>query len=234
MRAIAPWLAVLFVSLVPLPSHGGELLARLRAAAPEVPLEPLALALEARRCAATSGIAPASPRMALIDYSLPSTEPRMWVLDLDNARLLHAEHVAHGQGSGGNIATAFSNVSGSHQSSLGLFITDDTYIGGNGYSLRMDGLDPGINDRARERYIVMHGAPYVNPELARRQGRLGRSHGCPALRPEVAREIIDTLREGQLVFAYYPDPDWLAGSPHLNCGVRSAGGASENDAVASP
>ncbi|WP_147652678.1 murein L,D-transpeptidase catalytic domain family protein [Vulcaniibacterium gelatinicum] len=193
------------------------LLSRLRLAAPQATPEALALALEARACAIRSGAVGDAERLAVIDYSRPSTEPRMWVFDLRRGQLLYAEHVAHGRGSGENLATAFSNREGSHQSSLGLFATADTYIGGNGYSLRMDGLEPGINDAARARAIVMHGAPYVDPEQARRQGRLGRSLGCPALRPAVAREVIDTLKGGQLLFAYYPDRAWLERSRFLRC-----------------
>lgn len=141
-------------------------------------------------------------------------------------RLLYAEHVAHGRGSGANQASAFSNIEGSHQSSLGLFRTAETYHGGNGYSLRLDGLESGTNDLARERLIVMHGAAYVDPEQALRQGRLGRSFGCPAVRKEVAQEVIDTLREGQLLFAYYPDPEWLSTSPFIGCKAQSLAGTS--------
>lgn len=195
---------------------GSSLLEKLQAQAPEADVRVLDLALHARDCALAS--APAARRLAVIDYSRPSTEPRLWVFDLESEQLLFTEHVAHGRGSGENIATAFSNREGSHQSSLGLFRTAETYHGGNGYSLRMDGLEPGVNDAARDRLIVMHGARYVNPLVATEQGRLGRSYGCPALRPEVAREVIDSLKQGQLVFAYYPDPDWLDGSPFLGCG----------------
>jgi hypothetical protein len=200
---------------------GTMLLSRLRTAAPEADPEALALALEARDCAVRSGAAVDPERLALIDYSRPSTEPRMWVFDLRRARLLYAEYVAHGRGSGENVPTLFSNREGSHQSSLGLFTTGGTYIGGNGYSLRMDGLEPGVNDAARERAIVIHGAPYVDPAAARRQGRLGRSFGCPALRPAVARELIDTLKDGQLLFAYYPDRAWLDRSRFLRCRTES-------------
>lgn len=191
------------------------LLEKLQDEAPEADARVLALALQARECALAS--APSARRLAVIDYSRPSTEPRLWVFDLVQARLLFVEHVAHGKGSGGNLATDFSNLEGSHQSSLGLFRTGETYHGGNGYSMRMDGLEPGVNDAARERLIVMHGAPYVNPLVAEAQGRLGRSFGCPAVRPEVAREVIDTLKQGQLVFAYYPDPEWLESSRFLRC-----------------
>lgn len=203
----------------PLPSN--DLLSRLQAAAPDIDRTALSLALDARDCAIGAGAVSASQRLALIDYSRPSTERRLWVFDLLQARLLYTEFVAHGRGSGENFATAFSNRDGSHQSSLGLFLTADTYIGGNGYSLRMDGLEPGINDKARARAIVMHGAPYVDPGLASQQGRLGRSHGCPALRPAVARQMIDTLKQGQLLFAYYPDPDWLARSRFLRCPAQA-------------
>ena len=191
------------------------LLGELRAQAPDADPKVLALALEARDCAKDA--APEAERLAVIDYSRPSTEPRLWVFDLDARKLLFAEHVAHGRGSGENLATAFSNRNGSHQSSLGLFVTAETYQGGNGYSLRMDGLEPGVNDAARERLIVMHGAPYVDPLAAALQGRLGRSFGCPAVRPEVARKVIDTLKQGQLLFAYYPDEDWLEESRFLGC-----------------
>lgn len=211
----------------PRTAAGGPLLASLHAAAPQLDRRVLALALQARDCAQQRGLAPSAQKLAVIDYSRPSTEPRLWVFDLARAQLLFAEHVAHGRGSGDNLARSFSNREGSHQSSLGVFATAETYVGGNGYSLRMDGLEPGINDRARERAIVMHGAWYVDPDLARRQGRLGRSYGCPAVRPAVAQRLIDTLKGGQLVFAYYPDENWLKRSPLLSCkGTFAAGPAS--------
>jgi hypothetical protein len=216
--------------LLPAMARGADLLDRLLQQAPGLSPQVLELALSARDCAAERGATPPAARLAVVDYSRPSTQPRLWLFDLERQRLLHAEHVAHGRGSGGNLAQAFSNVDGSHQSSLGLFRTDDTYYGGNGYSLRMDGLEPGINDRARERLIVMHGADYVDPVQALRQGRLGRSHGCPALRPDVARAVIDDLKHGQLLFAYYPDPAWLAASPFLGCPRRlAAAGAAAAD-----
>ena len=201
-----------------------KLLSRLQRLAPHANPKVLALALEAAQCAAATGAIDAARRLAVIDYSLPSTERRLWVFDLEQARLLYTEHVAHGKGSGENFATAFSNRESSHQSSLGLFATAETYVGGNGYSLRMDGLEPGINDQARARAIVMHGAPYVDPAMALRQGRLGRSFGCPALRPVVANAVIDTLKQGQLIFAYYPDQQWLANSRFFRCGANRVAG----------
>ena len=192
-----------------------DALDRLAAAAPALDREVLSLALAARTCAARTR--DVGQRLAVIDYSRPSTEVRLWVFDLAQARLLHAEHVAHGRGSGGNRPTVFSDVDGSYQSSLGLFATAETYTGQNGYSLRLDGLEPGINGRARERLIVMHGADYVDPDQARRQGRLGRSWGCPAVRTAVARAVIDALKDGQLLFAYADDPGWRRGSSLLHC-----------------
>jgi hypothetical protein len=176
----------------------------------------LDLALAAATCAQSRKLVDAPKTLTIIDYSLPSTEPRLWVLDLKTGRTLYEEVVAHGRGSGGNIATAFSNAADSHQTSLGLFVTEDTYVGQNGYSMRLNGLEPGVNDHARARAIVMHGATYVDPALATVQGRIGRSWGCPALRPAVAKELIDHIKGGNLLFAYYPDKEWLTGSQFLS------------------
>ncbi len=195
------------------------------AAAAGVPLEPLRLALAAVRCGVDHGDLAPPPTLTLIDYSRPSTDTRLWVFDLRSGQLVFAEPVAHGQGTGANMAEHFSDKHNSHQSSLGLFVTADTYVGRNGYSLRLDGLEPGFNARARERAIVMHGAPYVDLTMAARQGRLGRSWGCPALREAVARQVIDTVRGGGVIFSYYPDPDWLAQSRFLNCPPAERGAA---------
>jgi hypothetical protein len=186
-------------------------------------------------------------RLAVIDYSLPSTQRRLWVFDLARDRLLHHEHVAHGQGSGDNLATRFSNQHRSHATSLGLFRTAETYMGGNGYSLRMDGLDPGFNDNARDRAIVVHGAAYAEPRSIPMRGRLGRSHGCPAVRQSIARVLIDDIKQRQLVFSYANDAQWLRQARSFACDGRSAqqilgdaravaarGGGSQQGAVASP
>lgn len=154
--------------------------------------------------------------LTVIDFSRPSTSKRLWVYDLRSRALLFEEHVAHGRNSGHDVPTMFSNVPESNKSSLGLFRAAEGYIGKHGYSLRLDGLEPGVNDRARERAIVIHGAEYVNEETARAQGRLGRSLGCPAVRPAIARRLIDAVKEGGLIFAYYPDPAWLNQSKYLN------------------
>jgi hypothetical protein len=185
------------------------------AAAAGVATEILALALKATSCAIRQGDVEGPPTLTLIDYSKPSVEPRLWVFDLNTGALLFRELVAHGKNTGDNLATRFSNEIDSRQSSLGLFVTDEPYVGTNGYSLRLDGLDKGFNDRARERAIVMHGAPYVDAQLAARQGRLGRSWGCPALRTAVAAKVINRIRGGGVVFSYYPDQDWLKASRFL-------------------
>jgi hypothetical protein len=214
---------LLLLAIVPVATAQGEAIdERLRVAAPDLSPAVLSLALDAVSCAKESGHGLEASRVAVIDYSRPSLEARLWVLDLETGELLFRDHVAHGRGTGENDARDFSNRPGSLQSSLGLFLTDDPYVGQNGYSLRMDGLEEGVNDLARERAIVMHGAPYVDPAAGRRQGRLGRSWGCPAVRLDVARPIIDALAEGQFVFAYYPDREWLRSSRFLSCGHRVA------------
>jgi hypothetical protein len=196
------------------PLTAAEALSRL---APDANPDVIALALSAMHCAQSGGVAMDADRLAVIDYTRPSLEPRLWVFDLSGPRLLFEELVAHGQGSGENLPTRFSNAEGSHASSLGLFVTGDSYLGQNGYSMRMDGLEPGVNDRARERAIVMHGAGYVDAIFGKRQGRLGRSWGCPAVREAVAQRMIDVLKGGQFLFAYYPDSGWLTRSALLRC-----------------
>ena len=188
-------------------------------AAPE--LNPLVLqsALSAMQCAVNNGASPAE-NLAVIDYSQPSTARRLWIFDLHKKTLVLRDLVAHGQKSGENFATQFSNNEGSHQSSLGLFRTQESYQGANGYSLRMDGLEPGFNDSARDRAIVIHPASYVNPLWSQTQGRIGRSQGCPAVRPQIARTVVDKLKDGQFMFAWYPDQKWLQSSAYLNCKPR--------------
>jgi len=188
-------------------------------AAPELNPQALKSALSAMQCAVSNGASPAQ-NLAVIDYSQPSTARRLWIFDLRKKTLVLRDLVAHGQKSGENFATQFSNNEGSHQSSLGLFRTQESYPGANGYSLRMDGLEPGINDSARERAIVIHPASYVNPLWSQTQGRIGRSQGCPAVRPQVARQVVDKLKDGQFMFAWYPDQHWLQSSAYLNCKPR--------------
>lgn len=197
-----------------------------RAAEPPAPgvwprPEVLDLALQAHRCGSVAGLVDDS-LLTVIDYSLPSTERRLWVLDLAHQRILFHELVAHGEGSGETFAVAFSNEPRSRQSSLGLFRTEDVYRGQHGESLRLDGLEPGVNDRAMERAIVMHAAAYVSSRVVSTYGRLGRSWGCPALDRTVSRRIIDRIKGGTAVFAYYPDPQWLRDSKFLRCGAQVA------------
>lgn len=199
------------------PIDPGSELAGLRSGEPSPALLELASTAADRYLAAHRVAHP--ELLTIIDYSLPSTEPRIWVIDREARRVLHHGLVAHGRGSGENFAVEFSNREGSLQSSLGLFLTEETYVGRNGYSLRLEGLEPGINDRARERTIVMHGAWYVTPGFAREHGRIGRSWGCPALEPEAARTVIDTIRDGSLLFVYAPEPGWLASSRFLGGGA---------------
>ena len=227
-------LAALALSFSTPSSARDELAASLAAAAPAANSEVITLALGAARCAREQVRLKAFDRLAVIDYSLPSTEPRLWVFDLQRARLLFEELVAHGRNTGGHFAERFSNVEGSKMSSLGLFQTADTYFGSNGYSLRLRGLERGFNDKAMERAIVMHGAPYVSEAVAERLGRLGRSWGCPAVRKEMAQTIIDTLKGGALLFSYYPDREWLEESALFKCGSGSGRVVSTVQPAAAP
>ena len=189
--------------------------------APGLRTEVLKMALRAAQTAAEQGLVKRRDLITVIDYSLPSTQPRLFVFDLVARKLLFRELVAHGKNSGDNVPSFFSNASGSLASCLGLFVTADPYIGGNGYSLRLKGLEEGINDMAWSRAIVMHGASYVSDEAIKILGRLGRSWGCPAVRPEIAHKIIDTLRGGTAVFAYYPEKTWLATSAFIRGAAKS-------------
>jgi hypothetical protein len=203
------------------PRYTTRTIAKPRATAAWPRREVLDLALRAYECGRAQGEF-RRPLLTVIDYSLPSSAKRLWVIDLARRRVLFNELVAHGANSGDSYAVAFSNRVGSRQSSLGLFRTDETYHGRHGRALRLSGLEPGVNDKARERAIVIHAASYVNDETVSTYGRLGRSWGCPAL-PEAANDrIIDRIQGGTAVFAYYPDRDWLQSSHFLNCGLRVA------------
>jgi len=194
----------------------------LGARVPESSHAALAAGLAAWQNAVRSGAVRRTDVLTVIDYSRPSTEPRLFVLDIAAGRVRYAERVAHGRGSGENATERFSNRDGSHMTSLGVFRAGESYLGGHGVSLRLDGLEPGFNDRARERAIVLHGAGYVNAGVIASRGRLGRSWGCPAVRLEIARELIDTIKDGSLVVAYYPSADWLARSAFLKASAMPA------------
>lgn len=184
--------------------------------APGLRPEVLKLALDAAARAVKQGLVKRSNLLTVIDYSIPSSQPRLFVFDLAKRKLLFRELCAHGKNSGDDKASFFSNSPGSLATSLGLFVTADTYTGSNGYSLRLRGLEEGVNDMAWDRAIVMHGAYYVSREAIRALGRLGRSWGCPAVRAEVAQDIIDTIRGGSPVFAYYPEKRWLNASAFIS------------------
>lgn len=220
MRRFPRHIAILMLSLAGsfAVAHAAQasLQATLSKLAPKADPHVIGLALAATECATAQG-QPPSDRLAVIDYSKPSTEPRLWVFDLTRHQLLYHELVAHGRNTGTNLATKFSNTPESRQSSLGLFRTLGTYTGRNGYSLRMQGLEAGTNDHALARALVIHGAPYVNSTIVRQLGRIGRSFGCPAVRSAIAHPLIDALKDGQYVFSYYPDSKWLNTSPYLKC-----------------
>lgn len=177
-----------------------------------------ALALRAFDAAAAQDLAD-RPILTVIDFSLPSTARRLWTVDIQTGEVLANDRVTHGSGSGSSsdpaMASSFSNVEGSNKSSLGLARTAETYSGSNGYSLRLDGLEPS-NDNMRDRAIVIHGAAYAEDSFVDDNGYLGRSQGCPAVAMSRSRSFIDVVKQGTLVFSYYPDNAWLASSPYLN------------------
>lgn len=152
--------------------------------------------------------------LSIIDFSQPSREKRLFIIDLENYRLLYHTHVAHGQNSGREWATQFSNRNSSHMSSPGFYLTRETYQGRHGLSLRLEGLERGINDQAYSRSIVVHGASYVSESMASRQGYIGRSHGCPAVPDELSTPIIQTIKNGTCLFIYHPS--YVSQSPLLN------------------
>jgi hypothetical protein len=153
--------------------------------------------------------------LTVIDYSMHSSEERMWVIDLETGALLYNTWVAHGQGSGVATAEDLSNTPESHKSNVGLMITAGTYTGKHGRSLYLHGMEPGFNDNAYDRSIVMHTADYVSQAFIDANGRLGRSHGCPALSHELGQQIIDTIMGGTVVFGYAPVRGWLEDSTYL-------------------
>lgn len=156
------------------------------------------------------------PIISICDFSLSSNVKRLWVIDLKDCRVLIHSLVAHGQGTGEEFAMKFSNTENSHQSSLGFYVTEDTYIGDNGYSLKLNGMDAGYNDAAYSRAIVMHGADYVCDSYIQDNKRLGRSWGCPAVPAATAKNIINTIKNKTCLYIYYPNRSYLAKSVWLN------------------
>ena len=154
--------------------------------------------------------------LSCVDFSLPSIQKRLWIMDLKNKKVLFHDLVAHGKNTGENMAKTFSNILNSNMSSLGFYVTGERYVGKHGLSLRLNGLEPGYNDMAMERAIVMHGADYVNTEIIKKLGRLGKSFGCPAVSREIAQDVINTIADGSALFIYYPDQKYLQNSLMLN------------------
>ncbi|MDG1277716.1 MAG: murein L,D-transpeptidase catalytic domain family protein [Algoriphagus sp.] len=153
--------------------------------------------------------------LTIIDFSLPSTEKRLWVIAPEEKEVLLHSVVAHGRNSGELMASKFSNKPESYQSSLGFYMTGETYQGKHGYSLRLDGLEKGVNDQARNRAIVIHGADYANESFAKINGRLGRSLGCPALPSELSTKAINLIKDGSLLFVFAKDENYLSSSQLL-------------------
>jgi hypothetical protein len=153
--------------------------------------------------------------LTICDFSLSSAEKRLWVIDLNEKKVIFNALVAHGKNTGEEFAQKFSNTESSYQSSLGFYITETTYNGSNGYSLKLLGMDSGYNDAALQRAIVMHGADYVSEDFIKAQKRLGRSWGCPAVPRALAEPIINTIKGKNCLFIYYPDNQYLSSSKWL-------------------
>lgn len=164
-------------------------------------------AIEAHKAVLTKRAIKNDSILTIVDFSKPSTEKRLFVIDLKNQKILYKELVAHGKNTGMLYANKFSNIANSLQSSLGMYVTAETYHGKHGYSMRLDGVVKGMNDHARQRAIVMHGAQYVSDSFVKIHGRLGRSFGCPALSYDVSTTIINTIKNESCLFIYHPQLD---------------------------
>lgn len=154
--------------------------------------------------------------LTIVDFSLPSTEKRLWIIDVERGIILQNSVVSHGRNSGNLMAEKFSNIDSSFMSSLGFYITGETYVGKHGYSLRLDGVEKGFNDKARDRAIVIHGADYANEDFISNTGRLGRSLGCPALPVNTSKEIIDIIKDKTCLFIFGKDDDYISKSALIN------------------
>lgn len=159
--------------------------------------------------------------LTICDFSLSSSEKRLWVIDVAEKKVLYNSLVAHGKNTGEEFAQNFSNTESSYQSSLGFYITEGSYNGSNGYSLKLIGMDNGYNDAAFQRAIVMHGADYVSENFIKSQKRLGRSWGCPAVPRELAKPIINTIKDKNCLFIYFPDQQYLSTSKWLKADQNS-------------
>lgn len=159
--------------------------------------------------------------ITIIDFSKKSSQKRLWIVDLKKNKLLFNTLVAHGQGSGLDLATNFSNKPNSHQSSLGFYVTRETYFGKHGLSMKLEGMDKGFNTNARDRAVVVHGAKYVSQSFVNQTGRLGRSHGCPALPVELTKTIINTIKEQTCLFINGPATDYTSNYLDLDLAISN-------------
>lgn len=150
--------------------------------------------------------------LTIVDFSLSSNEERMWVIDMQTKKVVLQTLVAHGRNSGNVFANSFSNKSESYQSSLGFYLTGEVYQGKHGTSLRLDGLENGINNNARSRAVVIHGADYASKDFVKAHGRLGRSQGCPAVPYSVHKNLISTIKNKSVLFIYHPSRNYVAKS----------------------
>ena len=198
---------------IPHPS-GTQSQSRSKTTAKGIDPKVLNIARKAQHKVRKSGVSIKEP-LVIIDYSLPSSQKRLWIIDAQDNVLFHT-YVAHGRGSGNDRATHFSDLPGSTQTSIGVFVTGKPYYGRHGRSLALHGLEAGYNAHAYQRRIVIHSADYVSPDVVRRMGRLGRSWGCPALEKNVINPIIDLIQDGAVILAYYPDNQWLKKSQYIS------------------
>lgn len=155
--------------------------------------------------------------LTIVDFSQTSKNKRMYVIDINQQKLLFNTLVAHGRNTGGEYAQHFSNENGTHKSSLGFYVTKNNNMGSSvGFSLIIEGIEKGFNDNAVSRQIILHGADYATEDFINKNGRLGRSFGCPALPPELIKPVVDVIENGSCLFIYYPDTNYLSKSPVLN------------------
>ena len=187
----------------------------------EIDPEALETGLKAYMCATHAQRQGKGRYLTIIDYNQPSSQKRMYIIDMVHQKLISSQLVAHGQNTGGREALKFSNKDGSHQSSLGVFVTQTPYRGKHGLSLRLRGLERGYNDNASQRAIVLHGANYVNQDYVRKYGMIGRSWGCPAIDNSQVKTTVNTLKSGSIIVAYFKDNQWLSKSNYLHCKVSA-------------
>lgn len=202
------------------PQEQSELLNALTKQAPKMSQDVLDLALQSYSYADREGMIDRKGILTVIDYSRLSSEKRLWTFDLRTQRLLFEDLVAHGKNNGENRTVDVSNDFGSRMSSVGVYKTGEPYIGKNGYSLRLIGLEDGFNTNAFARAVVLHGAWYVSEDMIKTYGRIGRSWGCPAVRKEIAPSLIDAIKDGSLLVIYYPNDDWLQHSQFLHASLQ--------------